>query len=72
MQEIFFTILVVWILFRIFQPRTGGQGNINIHHHYNSGSHHEPESDIEGNSNKVKIEKSKKGSEPFSDFEELK
>jgi hypothetical protein len=75
MQEVFFTILVVWILFRVLNSgNTGGNRSYTFTQH-NYGKQQQ-EAKKEGDVDITYIPKSKSGKSPESgdyvDFEEIK
>lgn len=68
MQEVFYTVLVIWILFRVF----GGSSRIYVHHSVKTDSRSETKNAETG---KVTIEKKQPGKDAqteYTDFEEIK
>lgn len=68
MQEVFYTVLVIWLLFRVF----GGSSRIYVHHTVKTNNPGETKSNETG---KVTIEKKQPGKDipaEYTDFEEIK
>lgn len=73
MQEVFFTILVIWILFRIFNSGSfGSKRNVN----FTQNNYNQKESPKEGETKITYTPKNKTGKPPrdedYVDFEEIK
>lgn len=70
MQEVFYTILVIWLLFRLF----GGKSRVYVHH---SMKNNVPDDEPKKETGKVTIEKTPGGKTPgaateYTDYEEIK
>lgn len=68
MQEVFYTVLVIWLLFRVF----GGSSRIYVHHSMKTGNRSGEKNEETG---KVTIEKKQQGKDTqteYTDFEEIK
>ncbi len=68
MQEVFYTVLVIWLLFRVF----GGSSRIYVHHSVKTDNRSEAKKEETG---KVTIEKKQPGKDTqteYTDFEEIR
>ena len=70
MQEVFYTILIIWVLFRIF----GGKSRIYVHH---SAKQQHTQEEQKKETGKITVEQNKGNKDSgaaaeYTDFEEIK